>query len=69
MLQRNQELIDRFNQNEHRWRRLQWRKLEQRGRSPKLGTLPHVILDLWDDMRERRRPVDCVSRKWIGGPE
>ena len=67
MLQRNQELIDRFNSDERRWRRLQWRKVKRRVRFPKLGALPHAILDLRDEMRERRRPADCVSSKWIGG--
>jgi len=67
--QGNQELIDQFNQDEQLWRRLQWRKVKRRVRFPKLGALPHTILDLRDEMRERRRPADCVSRKWIGGPE
>ncbi len=69
MLKCNQELIDQFNRDEQRWRLLQWRKLKWRVRFPKLGALRHAILDLRDEMRERRRPVDCVSSKWIGGPE
>jgi len=60
MLQPNQELVDRFNRDEERWRRL---------RFPKLGALLHAILDLRDDLRERRRPADCVSREWIGGQQ
>jgi hypothetical protein len=67
MLQRDQELIDQFNYDEQRWQRLQWRKVKRRVRFPKLGALHHVILDLRDEMRERRRPADCVSREWIGG--
>jgi len=67
MLQRNQELIDQFNHDEQRWQRLQWRKLKRRVRFPKLGALLHAILDLRDEMRERRRPADCISRKLIGG--
>ena len=59
MLQRNQELIDQFNYDEQLWRRLQWRKVKRRVRFPKLGTLPHAILDLRDEIREKRRPVDC----------
>ena len=66
MLQPNQELIDRFNRDEQRWQRLQWRKLKRRVRFPELGALPHAILDLRDEMRERRRPADCVSSEWIG---
>ena len=66
MIQRKQELFDQFNSDERRWRQLQWRKLKQRIKFPKLVALPHVILDLLDEMRERRRPADYVSRKWIG---
>jgi hypothetical protein len=61
-----QELIDQFNRDEQRWRWLQWRKLKRRVRSTKLGALSHAMLDLRDEMRERRRPVDCIGRKWIG---
>ncbi len=68
MLQRDQELIDQFNRDEQRWR-LQWRKLKRRVRFPKLGALRHAILDLRDEMREKRQPLDCVSSKWIGAPE
>jgi len=67
MLQRNQKLIDQFNRDEQCRRRLRWRKLKRRVRFPKLGALRHTILDLRDEMRERRRPADCVSRKWKGG--
>jgi hypothetical protein len=69
VLQRNQKLIDQFNRDEQRWRWLQWRKLKRRVRFPKLGALRHAILDLRDEMREKRQPADCVSSKWIGGPE
>ncbi len=69
MLQRNQELIDRFNCDEQRWRLLQRRKRKRRLRFPKLGEFRHLILDLRDEMRERRRPADCVSREWIGGQQ
>ena len=63
MLQRNEELIDQFNRDEQLWHRLQWRKVKRRVRFPKLGALSHVMLDLRDEMREKRRPVDCVSSK------
>jgi hypothetical protein len=53
MLQSNKELIDRFNQDEQCWRRLQWRKLKRRVRFQKLGALPHAILDLRDEIREK----------------
>ena len=66
MLQRNQELIDQFNRDEQLRHRLQWRKVKRRVRFPKLGALSHDILDLGDEMRERRRPADCVGRKRIG---
>jgi hypothetical protein len=65
MLQSNQKLIDQVNYDEQLWRRLQWRKVKRRVRFPKLGMLPHAILDLRDEMRDKRRPVDCVSREWI----
>ena len=58
MLERNQELIDRFNRDEQRWRLLQWRMLKRRIRFLKLGALSHAILDLRDEMREKRRPAD-----------
>jgi len=67
MLQRNQERVDRFNRDEQHWRRLQWRKLKRRVRFSKLGASHHAILDLRDEMREKRRPADCVGREWIGG--
>jgi hypothetical protein len=60
------ELIDQFNRDEQRWRWLQWRKLKRRVRFPKLGALSHAMLDLRDEMRERRRPADCIGRKRIG---
>ncbi|MBC8420379.1 MAG: hypothetical protein ISR62_05355 [Desulfobacteraceae bacterium] len=60
--QGNQELIDQFNHDEQLWRRLQWRKVKRRVRFPKLAASSHAILDLLDEMRERRKPADCVSR-------
>jgi len=69
MLQRNQELIDQFNHDEQRWQRLQLRKVKRRVRFPKLGALSHALLDMRDEMRERRRPADCVSRERIGGQQ
>jgi hypothetical protein len=66
MLQRDQELINQFNSDEQHWHRLQWRKVKRRVRFPKLGALPHAMLDLLDELREKRRPADCVSRKRIG---
>jgi len=66
MLQQNQDLIDQFNRDEERWHRLQWRKLMRRVRFPKLGALSHAMLDLRDEIRERRRPKDCISGKSLG---
>ena len=65
MLKGNQKLIDQFNREEQRWRRLQWRKLKRRVKLPKLGAFSHAILDLKDEMREKRRPEDCVSSNRI----
>jgi hypothetical protein len=63
MLYRDQDTIDQFNADEHRWRQRQWRKRKRRVRFPALSELQHLMLDLRDEMRERRRPADCVSRK------
>lgn len=63
--QPNQELIDQFNSAEQRWRQLQWRKVKRRVRFPKLGGLPHALLDLRDEIREKRRPADCISHRWL----
>ena len=68
MLQRNQELIDQFNREEQRCYRLRYRKVKRRVRLSKLGALSHAILDLLDELREKRRPGECVSRKRIGVP-
>ena len=69
MLRRDQDIIDQFNADEHRFRQRQLRKRKRRLRFPKLGEFRHLILDLRDEMRERRRPADCVSREWIGGQQ
>ena len=42
-------------------------QIEAAVKIPKLGMLPHTILDLWDELREMRRPADCVSRECIIG--
>jgi len=65
MLQRNRELIDQFNRDEQRWHRLRWRKVKRRVRFPKLGALSHAMLDLLFELREKRRPADCVSGKHV----
>jgi len=67
MLKRDQELIDQFNAEEHRNHQRQLRKVKRRLRLPSLGEWRHLILDQRDETRERRRPADCVSHKWIGG--
>jgi hypothetical protein len=66
MLQRNQELIDQFNREEQHCHRLRCRKVKRRVRFPKLGALSHAMLDLLDELREKRRPAECVSRKQMG---
>ena len=68
MLQRNQELIDQFNRQEQRCYRLRCRKVKRRVRLPKLGALSHAMLDRLDELREKRRAAECVSRKRIGAP-
>jgi len=65
----NQKLIDQFNYDERLRRRLQWRKVKRRLGLPKLEALLHAILDLRDEIREKRRSIDCVGNKWTGGPK
>jgi hypothetical protein len=65
MLQRDEDLIDQFNSDEQHWHRLQWRKVKRRVRFPKLGALSHAMLDLLDELREKCRPADCISRKSV----
>ena len=64
----NQKLIDQFNYDEHLRRRLRWRKMKRQLGLPKLGALLHAIMDLRDEIREKRRSIDCVGNKWIEGP-
>lgn len=65
MLRCDQELIDRFNVDEHRWRQSEWWKRKRRLRFWDLSELQYLILDMRNKVRERRMPVDCVSRKGI----
>jgi hypothetical protein len=65
MLQRHQQLIDQFNRDEQGWRRRQWHKLKRRRKFPKLGAGRHAILDMLDEMGDKKAPVDCVGSKWI----
>ena len=67
MLCHTQELIDQFNREEHSRQQMKMRKLKRRIRFPKLEALHHALLDLMDEIRERRRPVDCISKKWTEG--
>ncbi|RLB31480.1 MAG: hypothetical protein DRG87_02275, partial [Deltaproteobacteria bacterium] len=60
-------LIAQFNRAEQRWHQLQRRKLKRRVRFPKLGVSFHAMLDQRDEIREKRRPADCISSKWIEG--
>ena len=62
MLQSNQELIDQFNRDEQRWQRLRCRKVKRRVRLSKLGALSHAMLDRRDELRQKRRPAECVGR-------
>jgi len=59
MVKRNQELIDQFNREEERHWQLQWLKVKQRVRFPKLRELPHAILDL---LCKAGRPGLIISR-------
>jgi len=39
---------------------------EAAGQTFEAGGIVHAILDLLDELREKHRPADCVSRKRIG---
>ena len=67
MLQRDQELIDQFNREEQSRQQFQRRKLKRRVRFPKLESWHHALLDMLDEIRERRSPADCISSKWTKG--
>lgn len=61
----NRELIEQFNKDEQRYRRLERKKQRRRARFPKLSEKFHKLLDRLDEAIERRRPVDCISKTWI----
>ena len=60
MLERNDELIERFNKEEQKRQRLQRRK-----RAPHASKKFHKLLDRLDEVMEKYRPVDCIAKKWI----
>lgn len=65
MLERNDELIDRSNKEEQKRQKLIRRKRNRRKRAPSTSKEFHKLLDRLDEVMERRKPVDCISRKWI----
>lgn len=65
MLERNDELIDRFNKGEQKRQRLERRKRSRRKKAPHTSKALHKLLDRLDEAMERHKPVDCISRKWI----
>jgi hypothetical protein len=65
MLDDNRELIDLFNKEEQRRQRLIRRKRGRRKKAPRSGKAWHRLLDRLDEMMERSKPADCVSKKWI----
>jgi hypothetical protein len=65
MLDDNRELIDGFNKEEQKHQRLEQKKLKRRARFPKLSERFHRVFDRLDEATERRRPTDCISKKWI----
>ena len=68
MLERNDELINLFNKEEQNRQRLQLRKKARRKRAPHASKKLRKLLDLLDEAMERRKPVDCFSRKWVKPP-
>ncbi|MDD5227104.1 MAG: hypothetical protein PHV97_07995 [Candidatus Omnitrophica bacterium] len=63
MLGDNRELIDQFNKEEQKRRRLEKKKLQRRVLFPKLSERFHKTLDRWDEFLEKLTPADCISRK------
>lgn len=61
----NQEIIEPFNRDAQRYEDLRQRKLLRRFRFPKLSSQQYDILDTLDELREKRKPVNCVSQKWM----
>jgi len=53
-LQANQQLIDQFNTDEQILERRQRRRLERRLNHAKLGAMHHAILDMLDELDERK---------------
>ena len=66
MLDDNRELIGLFNKEEQKRQRLQRRKRARRKRMPLENKEFHKLLDRVDDAMEQHKPVDCISKKWIG---
>ena len=66
MLKRNDELIEQFNKEEQTRQRLERRRRARRKRSPELSEKNHKILDRLEKIIERRKPTDCIARKWVG---
>ncbi|MFA5167203.1 MAG: hypothetical protein WC530_01585 [Candidatus Omnitrophota bacterium] len=66
MLERNDELIGRFNKNEQKYRSLQRRKRARRKQLPHASKKLHRLFDLFDKAIEKRESADCISKKWIG---
>ncbi|MFA7255659.1 MAG: hypothetical protein WC133_06145 [Candidatus Omnitrophota bacterium] len=64
MLKQN-ELVEQFNKEEQKRRRILKKKLARRIRSPKLKPALRKILDRLDEKVERSAPVDCLAKKWI----
>lgn len=65
MLDRNDELIDQFNQEEQKRQKLQQNKRERRKSAPHESKKLHKLLDLLNETIENRKTIDCVSKKWV----
>jgi len=65
MIDDNRELIDRFNHEEQIRQRSLRRKRARRKKAPHTSKVAHKLLDRLDENMERRKPADCISRKWI----
>ncbi len=65
MLERNDELIEKFNKEEQMRQRMERCKRARRKWVPKLSRRLHKILDHFGEEIERQVPVDCISKKWI----
>lgn len=65
MLENNRELVDQFNKEEQKRQCLKRKRLKRRTCRPGASKRLHQMMDQLDEALERRKPADCISKKWI----